>query len=358
MEKKTTIIVAVVVAVIVVAAAISAVVIVNNNNNKTPDTKDSVVGCYFDYKVVGDVTDKYYPLSGTYKMKITDESETQYRVEYDIDTYYTNETGIKTTFLKKVDSKWEDKTELIGDPKDATEKKINTMWGEQNCNKYVIDDVDAKATDTVYAGYNNQVIFEEVLNSNDSDNPYIFIIMLKDTDFINKGKSDALPLITMTADITGKATYSKTTYDITGSMKYEMLDQTGTCYQTKSTTTMKYGTEDPTTTTETRWTEDTESEEGIGVKTTTEKLSTSKWGGVEVDVYEKTESTSGYTNVATTYVYKDTVPLKFTMLSTSTSSPSTYSYEMSIVFTSFAKDGKDVTDLDDILDIPYLKVMI
>ena len=149
MQKNTTIIVAIVAAVVVVAAAIGAAVLMNSNSN-TPETKDSIVGCYFDYKVVGNYGEDNEQITGSIRLTILSETEEKFEIKTETDVYRTSAIGSKTVIENSVKTEWENKSEYYTPSETVSDTQINTYWGQKDCKKYV--ETEDGTTITTYQG--------------------------------------------------------------------------------------------------------------------------------------------------------------------------------------------------------------
>ena len=335
--QKTAIIAIAVVAVLAVGGG-AGFLIYKALDKDTSETDSTIVGHDFEYRVVGNYDSK--TLGGTQKVTILSEDDTRYEVKTVRNIYTETELGTRATLYDDTNTEWKNKDDITKPGKFVKDSKMNTYWGEKDTKVY--SKTESTVTTTWNVAY-GAISFETTVE----DGGNLFIYMLKDSDYMKKGKVDEPRDFKLSLEITGTYTYTSTstTYNITGSMSAERLDATGTANETKTTTKMNMGAIPISDKVETKWSLSDDSDDSeYGTKTGTATVST-VWGSLDTDVYSETKDGT----TSTTYVYRDVLPIKIV----SSTTAAEYSMEISMIFDSFAYDGNEVkskADLDDLID--------
>lgn len=329
MQKTVLIAIVAVVAIVAVGGGAMAIMQMNSDSSETADT---IVGHSFEYKVVGNHDDKL--VSGTQIVTILSEKDNRYEVKTERNVYADTTHGSRTVLWDDVNTEWKNINDIVKPGTFSKDFKLGTYWGEKNVKVYT-KTVDSTKT-TSYVAY-EKISFETVVE--DGDNLYIY--MMNKTNFMNEDKSVTPHSYKMTLSLEGTmidTSDPSTLYNLTGTMSEELIDATGTASETKTKTLIKMGLITITDSEETEWSYDDEDfDSHYGTKSGTSNVTT-MWGTVITDVYVKTAN--GYT--ATTYLYKDLIPVKISM----TGIADDYTMDVTYTFSEFVLDDESLDSLE------------
>jgi len=303
----TVVLVVIIVAIVGVASVAGYLVLKDNGNDN-----DSSVGEYVTYTVIGVGGATIY--DGTFSIKIVEETDTKYKVEYSYALYGTT-LGKRTAFYINSEASWEDKENYDSPGVKTGSETVSTKWGNKETEIYtkVIDGETTKA----YIGKQDGIIYEIEMSTNGVD----MFFVLTSTNLIKGNPGDGV------GDYMVYSTSGSISGTVVDGFFFTMIvDQTATKYEvgyiyalyktTLGVRTVFYVDSD------TEW-ENIEDYESPGVKTGTDTLSTA-WGSRNVDIYTKVidgETTKTYVGHDDGAIYKmtmtmDGMTMTFTLVGT------------------------------------------